>query len=105
LVGWASARVSSEEARPKQPTTRAIKDAGRSNLNDLAQFSAVRTLRDGHRMEIRASKRTTGRAYGRPWAGRAPPAVLPVCEIVDFAKQRSVVVIEPALARQVMRSA
>ncbi len=61
------------EARPKQPTTRTIKDAGRSNLNDLAQFSVVRTLRDGPRMEIR-TQRPQDREGLREAIGRASAA-------------------------------
>src|SRR5271157_4282132 len=61
------------EARPKQPTTRTIKDAGRSNLNDLAQFSVVRTLRDGPRMEDRA-QRPQDREGLREAIGRASAA-------------------------------
>jgi len=62
-------------ARPKRPTTRAIKDAGSSNLNDLAQFSTVQTLRDGRRVEIRA-QRPQDREGLREAMGRASAASL-----------------------------
>ncbi len=52
-----------------------IKDAGRSNLNDLAQFSTVQTLRDGRRVEIRAH-RPQDREGLREAMGRASAASL-----------------------------